>query len=59
MSDARAEILGRIRSALGDTPVPPDVARDYGAAGCPVGFKAFWKSCDAMIVLRARLRVMG
>ena len=24
MSDARDEILGRIRSALGDTPVPPD-----------------------------------
>ncbi|MEO8690026.1 MAG: lactate utilization protein C [Solirubrobacteraceae bacterium] len=33
MSDARAEILGRVRSALGDTPVPPDVARDYRPAG--------------------------
>jgi L-lactate dehydrogenase complex protein LldG len=33
VSDARAEILGRIRAALGDTPVPPDVARDYRAAG--------------------------
>jgi L-lactate dehydrogenase complex protein LldG len=33
VSEARAEILGRIRSALGDTAVPPAVARDYLAAG--------------------------
>jgi hypothetical protein len=33
--------------------------RDYDAAGCPAGFRAFWKSCDAMIVFAARLRVMG
>ena len=30
---AREEILGRIRTALTDRPVPPPVARDYRAAG--------------------------
>lgn len=29
MRDARFEILGRIRSALADCPVPPEVRRDY------------------------------
>ena len=33
MSDARAEILGRIRAALGDTAAPSDVARAYRHAG--------------------------
>jgi L-lactate dehydrogenase complex protein LldG len=33
MSSARDAVLGRIRSALGDTAVPPDVARDYRPAG--------------------------
>ena len=33
MSDARAEILARIRAALGDTAAPPEVTRDYRHAG--------------------------
>ena len=33
MSDARAEVLGRIRSALGSAPVAPAVPRDYHPAG--------------------------
>jgi L-lactate dehydrogenase complex protein LldG len=33
VSDARAEVLGRIRSALGRAPVVPEVARDYHPAG--------------------------
>ena len=33
MSDARAEVLGRIRSALGGAPAAPDVPRDYHPAG--------------------------
>lgn len=33
MSSAREAVLGRIRSALGDTAVPPEVPRDYRAAG--------------------------
>ena len=33
MSDARSEVLGRIRSALGPAPVAPDVPRDYHPAG--------------------------
>ena len=33
MSAARAEMLGRIRSALGAAPVVPDVPRDYHPAG--------------------------
>jgi L-lactate dehydrogenase complex protein LldG len=33
VSDARAEVLGRIRSALGSAPVVPEVARDYHPAG--------------------------
>ena len=33
MSDARAEVLGRIRSALGGAPAVPDVPRDYHPAG--------------------------
>jgi len=33
MTDARAEVLGRIRSALGPAPVVPGVARDYRPAG--------------------------
>ena len=33
MSSARDAVLDRIRSALGDTAVPPDVARDYRPAG--------------------------
>ena len=33
MSSARDAVLGRVRSALGDTAVPPDVARDYRPAG--------------------------
>jgi len=33
VSAARAEVLGRIRSALGEAPVVPDVARDYHPAG--------------------------
>ena len=33
MSAARAEVLGRIRSALGAAPVVPDVPRDYHPAG--------------------------
>jgi L-lactate dehydrogenase complex protein LldG len=33
VNDARAEILGRIRAALGDTAAPPDVARAYRQVG--------------------------
>jgi L-lactate dehydrogenase complex protein LldG len=33
VSEARAEVLGRIRSALGPAPVVPDVPRDYHRAG--------------------------
>ena len=33
MSEARAEVLGRIRSALGVAPVVPDVPRSYHPAG--------------------------
>jgi L-lactate dehydrogenase complex protein LldG len=33
MSSARGAVLGRVRSALGDTAVPPEVAREYRAAG--------------------------
>ena len=33
MSSARDAVLGRVRSALGGTAVPPEVARDYRAAG--------------------------
>jgi L-lactate dehydrogenase complex protein LldG len=33
MSSARETVLGRIRSALSDTAVPPDVARGYRPAG--------------------------
>ncbi len=33
MSDARADILARIRGALGPAPAVPDVPRDYRAAG--------------------------
>lgn len=33
MSAARAAVLGRIRSALGDAPVPPEPAREYNPAG--------------------------
>jgi L-lactate dehydrogenase complex protein LldG len=33
MTSARDAVLGRVRSALGDTAVPPDVARDYRPAG--------------------------
>ena len=33
MSEARAEVLGRIRSALGSAPVVPDVPRSYHPAG--------------------------
>jgi L-lactate dehydrogenase complex protein LldG len=33
VSDARAEVLGRIRSALGGAPAVPDVPRDYHPAG--------------------------
>jgi L-lactate dehydrogenase complex protein LldG len=38
VSDARSEILGRIRSALADRPAPPPAARDYDGAGAhPAG----------------------
>ena len=33
MSEARAEVLGRIRSALGAAPLVPDVPRSYHPAG--------------------------
>jgi L-lactate dehydrogenase complex protein LldG len=33
VSDARAEVLGRIRSALGPAPAVPEVPRDYHPAG--------------------------
>jgi L-lactate dehydrogenase complex protein LldG len=33
VSNARAEVLGRIRSALGGAPAVPDVPRDYHPAG--------------------------
>jgi L-lactate dehydrogenase complex protein LldG len=33
MADARADVLGRIRTALGDRPRPAPVARDYDVAG--------------------------
>jgi hypothetical protein len=33
VSDARAEVLGRIRSAIGAAPAVPDVLRDYHPAG--------------------------
>ena len=33
MSAARAEVLGRIRSALGSAPAVPEVPRDYHPAG--------------------------
>src|SRR5262249_34421058 len=31
--DARAEVLGRVRAALADRPVPPPITRDYRTAG--------------------------
>ena len=33
MSDARAEVLGRIRSALGEAPAGPEIPRAYQPAG--------------------------
>jgi L-lactate dehydrogenase complex protein LldG len=33
VSDARAEVLGRIRSALGEAPAVPEIPRDYLPAG--------------------------
>ena len=51
MSSARDAVLGRIRSALGDTPVPPDVARDYRPAGAgPADVELF---CERVADYRA------
>jgi L-lactate dehydrogenase complex protein LldG len=38
MADGREDILARVRTALGDRPVPPAVTRDYDGAGAhPTG----------------------
>jgi L-lactate dehydrogenase complex protein LldG len=58
VSAARAEVLDRIRAALGPAPVVPEVARDYHPAGAaPVDLDRF---CERVADYRATVhRVAG
>jgi L-lactate dehydrogenase complex protein LldG len=58
MSDARSAVLGRIREALGPSPVVPDVPRDYRLAGSPApsGGDVVALFCERVADYRATVR---
>jgi L-lactate dehydrogenase complex protein LldG len=57
VSGARAEVLGRIRSALGPAPVAPDVPRDYAPPGAlPTDVDRF---CERVADYRATVHRVG
>jgi L-lactate dehydrogenase complex protein LldG len=61
VSDARAEVLYRIRGALGaGGPVSvPEVPREYRAAGAPAGEDVVARFCDRCADYRATVRRVG
>jgi L-lactate dehydrogenase complex protein LldG len=57
VSEARAEVLGAVRSALGPAPPVPEVPRDYHAAGsAPVDLDRF---CERVADYRATVHRVG
>jgi L-lactate dehydrogenase complex protein LldG len=59
MSDARAEVMGRIRSALGAAPPPVEVPRDYRRPGARYGFDAVERFCERVADYDATVHRIG
>jgi L-lactate dehydrogenase complex protein LldG len=59
MSDARAEVMARIRTALGSSPVSVDVPRAYRGAGAPVAFDVVERFCERVADYDATVHRVG
>jgi L-lactate dehydrogenase complex protein LldG len=59
MSDARAEIMQRIRTALDQVPAAPDVPRDYHGPGAQRGFDAVERFCERVADYEASVHRVG
>jgi len=60
VSDARAEVLARVRSALGTGAVAPEVPRAYRGAGeTPAGAEIVERFCERAAEYRATVRRVG
>ncbi|MEA2324007.1 MAG: L-lactate dehydrogenase complex protein LldG [Solirubrobacteraceae bacterium] len=59
MSDARTEVLRRIRTALGPAPAAPEVVRGYHPAGADHGFDAVERFCERVADYDATVRRVG
>ncbi len=58
--DARAEVMGRIRGALGATPPPaPEVPRAYHRAGATYAFDAVERFCERVADYDATVHRLG
>jgi L-lactate dehydrogenase complex protein LldG len=58
VSDARAEVLARVRAALGDRPQAPDVPRDYRGPG-RAGPEVVDRFCERVEEYSATVRRVG
>jgi L-lactate dehydrogenase complex protein LldG len=59
VSDARAEVMQRIRTALGSAPAERAVPRDYHAAGADRGFDAVGRFCERVADYDATVHRLG
>jgi L-lactate dehydrogenase complex protein LldG len=59
VSDARADVMQRIRTALGSTPADRAVPRDYHAAGADRGFDAVERFCERVADYDATVHRLG
>jgi L-lactate dehydrogenase complex protein LldG len=59
MSDAREEVMARIRTALRPAPQPVDVPRRYRGAGAPVTFDVVERFCERVADYDATVHRIG
>ncbi len=59
MSEARADILARVRDALGPSPATVDVPREYRGAGAPVAFDVIERFCERVADYDATVHRIG
>ncbi|MEA2246199.1 MAG: L-lactate dehydrogenase complex protein LldG [Solirubrobacteraceae bacterium] len=59
MSDARADVMQRIRTALGSTPAERAVPRDYHQAGADRGFDVVERFCERVADYDATVHRLG
>jgi L-lactate dehydrogenase complex protein LldG len=56
VSGARAEVMERIRGALGPGVAPPEIPREYRGAGAPAGADVVERFCERVAEYRATVR---